>query len=86
MNKKTIPVLLSAALIASVAYADELHNKAMKATADLQHAIEEMHVIQQEHGGEFGGHMERAEALARQAEQERAMALDFYRARHPGWQ
>ncbi|KWF91964.1 hypothetical protein WL93_12990 [Burkholderia diffusa] len=73
-------------MISNVALADELHNKAMAATHDLQHAIEEMHVIQQEHGGEFGGHMARAEALARQAEQERVDALEYYRARHPGWQ
>lgn len=58
----------------------------MAATHDLQRAIQEMLVIQQEHGGQFGGHMERAEQLARQAEQERAAALEYYRERHPGWQ
>jgi hypothetical protein len=86
MKLKTIPVLLCAALVVSVAYADELHNKAMAATHDLQRAIDEMHVIQQEHGGEFGGHMARAEQLARQAEVERQQALEYYRASHPGWQ
>ncbi|MCA8271608.1 hypothetical protein LGN17_03610 [Burkholderia sp. AU30280] len=86
MKLKSIPVILCAALMANAAFADELHNKAMAATHDLQRSIEEMHVIQQEHGGEFGGHMQRAEQLARQAEQERAAALEYYRARHPGWQ
>ncbi|CAG9247744.1 exported hypothetical protein [Burkholderia diffusa] len=86
MKLKSIPVILCAALIANVALADELHNKAMAATQDLQRAIEEMHVIQQEHGGQFGGHMARAEQLARQAEQERAAALEYYRGKHPGWQ
>lgn len=86
MKIKTLPVLLGALLVVNVASADELHNKAMGATRDLQQAIYEMHVIQEEHGGEFGGHLARAEALARQAEQERAAALEYYRARHPGWQ
>ena len=86
MKIKTLAVLASALLVANVASADELHNKAMAATHDLQRAIDEMHLIQQEHGGQFGGHMARAEQLARQAEQERAAALEYYRASHPGWQ
>lgn len=86
MKRIVVPVLICAAFATTAAFADELHNKAMAATHDLQAAINEMHVIQAEHGGEFGGHMERAEALARQAEQERAAALEYYRARHPGWQ
>ena len=86
MKIKTLPVLLCAALVVNVAFADELHNKAMAATHDLQNAINEMHVIQAEHGGQFGGHMARAEQLARQAEQERSAALEYYRASHPGWQ
>ena len=76
MKIKTLAVLASALLVANVAFADELHNKAMAATHDLQRAIDEMHLIQQEHGGQFGGHMARAEQLARQAEQERAAALE----------
>ncbi|CAE6812584.1 hypothetical protein R69746_08299 [Paraburkholderia aspalathi] len=83
---KKVTVLLVSMLVASGAFADELHNKAMDATHDLQEAIQEMHVIQQEHGGQFGGHMARAEQLARQAEQERDAALQYYRASHPGWQ
>jgi hypothetical protein len=86
MKIKTLPVLVCALLAVNVAFADELHDKAMAATHDLQRSIEEMHVIQQEHGGDFGGHMARAEQLARDAEHERALALDYYRARHPGWQ
>jgi hypothetical protein len=86
MKLKTLPVLVCAILVANVAFADELHDKGMAATHDLQKAISEMHVIQQEHGGEFGGHMARAEQLARQAEQERGAALEYYRASHPGWQ
>ncbi|CAB3752932.1 hypothetical protein GQ57_20380 [Burkholderia sp. MSh2] len=86
MKIKTIPILVCAILAANVAFADELHDKAMAATHDLQQSIEEMHVIQQEHGGEFGGHMARAEQLARQAEHERDAALKYYRERHPGWQ
>ncbi|AIY43385.1 hypothetical protein LT85_4227 [Collimonas arenae] len=86
MKLKTLPVLLCTLCVVTVAFADELHNKAMAATHDLQQAISEMHVIQQEHGGQFGGHMKRAEQLARQAEQERDAALQYYRANHPGWQ
>lgn len=86
MKIKTVPVLVCAALVATVALADELHNKAMAATYDLQNAIHEMHLIQQEHGGQFGGHLARAEELARQAEKERELALKYYRASHPGWQ
>ncbi|RDU95007.1 hypothetical protein [Trinickia dinghuensis] len=86
MKIKTLAVLLGALAVANIASADELHNKAMAATHDLQRSIEEMHVIQQEHGGQFGGHMARAEQLARQAEQERNAALEYYRAAHPGWQ
>jgi hypothetical protein len=86
MKLKTLSVLACAALAANVAFADELHNKAMAATRDLQHAIEEMHIIQQEHGGQFGGHMARAEQLAREAERERDEALKYYRSTHPGWQ
>lgn len=86
MKLRTVPLLLCSVFVVTVALADELHNKAMAATHDLQHAIEEMHVIQQEHGGQFGGHMARAEQLARQAEQERDAAIRFYRASHPGWQ
>jgi hypothetical protein len=86
MKIKKIPVLVCALLVANVAFADELHDKAMAATHDLQQSIAEMHVIQQEHGGEFGGHMARAEQLAQQAEHERAEALKYYRERHPGWQ
>ncbi|MDR3400417.1 MAG: hypothetical protein P4M06_22970 [Pandoraea sp.] len=86
MKLIAVPVLVCAMFAANAAFADELHNKAMAATHDLQSAINEMHVIQAEHGGEFGGHMARAEALARQAEQERGAALEYYRARHPGWQ
>ncbi|WDD92971.1 hypothetical protein Bsp3421_003015 [Burkholderia sp. FERM BP-3421] len=83
---KKVTVLIVSMLVASGAFADELHNKAMAATHDLQQAIGEMHVIQQEHGGQFGGHMARAEKLAQQAEQERGAALEYYRAHHPGWQ
>lgn len=86
MKPQTILIALCAALVTTVAFADELHDKAMAATHDLQRSIEEMHVIQMEHGGQFGGHLARAEELARQAERERAAALDYYRARHPGWQ
>ncbi|MFK0377801.1 hypothetical protein PAN31117_05173 [Pandoraea anapnoica] len=86
MKPTTILMALCAALVANAAFADELHDKAMAATHDLQRSIEEMHVIQMEHGGEFGGHMARAEELARQAERERVAALEYYRARHPGWQ
>jgi hypothetical protein len=86
MNIKKIPLLVCALLAANVAFADELHDKAMAATRDLQRSIEEMHVIQQEHGGEFGGHMARAEQLAQQAEHERDEALKYYRQGHPGWQ
>ncbi len=86
MKLKTLSVLAGALLIANAAFADELHNKAMAATHDLQRAIDEMHEIQQEHGGQFGGHMARAEKLAREAEVERAAALEYYRASHPGWQ
>ncbi|WP_116136655.1 hypothetical protein [Trinickia diaoshuihuensis] len=86
MKIKTLPVLVCALLVASTAFADELHDKAMAATHDLQRAIDEMHLIQAEHGGQFGGHMARAEQLAREAERERAAALDYYRASHPGWQ
>ena len=86
MKIKTLAVLASALLVANAAFADELHNKAMAATHDLQRAIDEMHLIQQEHGGQCGGHMARAEQLARQAEQERVQAIEYYRASHPGWQ
>ncbi len=86
MKMKAIPVLVGALMVANVAFADELHDKAMAATRDLQQSIGEMHVIQQEHGGEFGGHMARAEQLAQQAEHERDEALKYYRQRHPGWQ
>lgn len=86
MKPKTMVIALCAALVASAAFADELHDKAMAATHDLQRSIEEMHVIQMEHGGEYGGHLARAEELARQAERERVAGLDYYRARHPGWQ
>lgn len=86
MKIKTLAIALGALAIANGAFADELHNKAMAATHDLQRSIEEMHVIQQEHGGQFGGHMARAEQLAREAERERAAALEYYRASHPGWQ
>ncbi|WP_146013922.1 hypothetical protein [Trinickia dabaoshanensis] len=86
MKMKTLSVLACALLVANAAFADELHNKAMAATHDLQRAIDEMHVIQAEHGGQFGGHLARAEQLAREAERERAAALDYYRASHPGWQ
>lgn len=86
MKIKALPVLVCALLAANVAFADELHDKAMRATHDLQHAIDEMHWIQAEHGGQFGGHMARAEQLAREAERERAAALEYYRASHPGWQ
>ena len=86
MKIKSILTFVCALLVVNAAFADELHDKAMAATHDLQQAIEEMHVIQQEHGGEFGGHMARAEKLARQAEQERDAALKYYRQRHPGWQ
>jgi len=65
MKIKKIPVLLYALLAANVALADELHDRAMAATHDLPRSIEEMHVIQQEHGDEFGWHMARAEQLAR---------------------
>ena len=85
MTIKTLPVLACALLLANGAFADELHNKAMAATHDLQRSIEEMHVIQQEHGGQFGGHMARAEKLAREAEIERNEALEYYRSSHPGW-
>ena len=86
MKLRTLSVLAGALLIANAAFADELHDKAMAATQDLQRAIAEMHEIQQEHGGKFGGHMKRAEELARQAERERAAALEYYRDKHPGWQ
>lgn len=86
MKIKALPVLLGALLVSHLAFADELHDKAMAATYDLHKSIEEMHVIQMEHGGEFGGHMARAEQLARQAELERDAALKYYRDRHPGWQ
>ena len=45
MKIKTLAVLASALLVANAAFADELHNKAMAATHDLQRAIDEMHVI-----------------------------------------
>ena len=83
---KKINIALVLVLVAAVAYADELHDKAMAATHDLQRAIDEMHVMDQEHGPEFGGHMGRAAELAKQAERERVAALDYYRAHHPGWQ
>lgn len=89
MKIKTLSTLVCTLVVAGVANlacADELHNKAMAATHDLQRSIDEMHVIQMEHGGEFGGHMARAEQLARQAEAERDAALRYYRASHPGWQ
>jgi len=86
MKLKTLPVLLCTLLVATVVFADEIHNKAMAATHDLQQAINEMRLIHQEHGGEFGGHMGRAVELAEQAEQERKIALEYYRSRHPGWQ
>jgi len=86
MKIKMLPVVLCAVFFASGAFADELHDKAMSATRDLQSAINKMHEIQREHGGQFGGHMARAEQLARQAEQERNAALEYYRANHPGWQ
>ncbi len=86
MKIKTVPILLCALLVTTVVFADELHDKAMAATHDLQRAINEMSVIHQEHGSEFGGHMARAVELAKQAEAERGAALEYYRARHPGWQ
>lgn len=86
MKLKILSVLACTVLAANVAFADELHNKAMAATHDLQRSIEEMHIIQQEHGGQFGGHMARAEQLAREAEHERDEALKYYRSTHPGWQ
>ena len=86
MKLNTLLVLVGAAVAANVAFADELHDKAMAATHDLQRSIDEMHAIQQEHGGQFGGHMARAEQLAREAEHERDEALRYYRERHPGWQ
>ena len=86
MKFKTLSVLAGALLIANVAFADELHDKAMAATRDLQASIDEMHLMQREHGGQFGGHLARAEQLAREAERERAAALVYYRASHPGWQ
>jgi len=86
MKIKTLPVLLCTLLVATVVYADELHNKAMAATHDLQQAISEMQVIHQEHGSEFGGHMGKAIELAQKAEKERNAALEYYRVRHPGWQ
>jgi hypothetical protein len=86
MKIQTLPVLLCSLLVTTVVFADELHNKAMAATHDLQQAITEMRIIHQEHGNEFGGHLARAVSLAEQAEQERNAALEYYRARHPGWQ
>jgi hypothetical protein len=83
---KTLTVIFGALVVAGVACADELHDKAMASTHDLQRAISEMHVMQEEHGPDFGGHIARAEALARQAESERQAALDYYRSNHPGWQ
>ncbi|MGN6668577.1 MAG: hypothetical protein ACTHKH_16630 [Trinickia sp.] len=85
MNIKALPVLACALVIAHVAFADELHNKAMAVTRALQQSIDGMHLIQAEHGGQFGGHMARAEKLAREAQAERNAALDYYRASHPGW-
>jgi len=85
MNIKKASVLLCAFFISSGVFADELHDKAMTATHDLQQAVSEMRLIHQEHGDEFGGHMGKATALAEQAEKERNIALEYYRARHPGW-
>ncbi|WP_155646139.1 hypothetical protein [Burkholderia diffusa] len=86
MKVKALAVFLGAAVVFTAAFADELHNKAMAATDHLQQAINTMHWIQQEHGDQFGGHMARAEELAQQAEQERVATIEYYRARHPGWQ
>jgi hypothetical protein len=86
MKKSTVFLLTTLVVASSAVFADELHDKAMAATHDLQQAIDEMHVMTREHGPEFGGHMERAEKLAQQAANEREAALKFYRAHHPGWQ
>ncbi|WP_324658431.1 hypothetical protein [Burkholderia thailandensis] len=86
MKMKAIPVLMCTLLVVNVAFADELHDKAMAVNQHINQAVDLMHLMQQEHGGEFGGHMARAEQLARQAEQERAAATEYYRERHPGWQ
>ncbi|WP_321899997.1 hypothetical protein [Paraburkholderia heleia] len=83
---KKLTLLLVSMLIASGAYADELRDKSMSTKHDLEQAIAEMHVMQQEHDADFDGHLARAEQLARQAEAEREAALEYYRAHHPGWQ
>ena len=85
MKVKVIPLLVGL-LIGTAVFADELHDRAMAATHDLQQAISELRRINQDRVDEFGGHMGRAVGLAEQAEKERVAALEFYRARHPGWQ
>lgn len=85
MKLKMIAVL-AGALFATAAVADEIHDKTMVVDHDLKEAVGMLHVIGAEHGPDFGGHFGRAEQLARQADQERAAGMQYYRVRHPGWQ
>lgn len=85
LARTLVSIIAFVTLGANVAYADEIHDKAMASTQYLRQSIDIMHVMQQQHGPEFGGHMARAEQLATQAERERDAALKYYRAHHPGW-
>ena len=86
MKISAIVLIVGGALIATAALADEIHDKTQVADRDLKEAIEVLHVIQMEHGPDFGGHFERAERLARQADAEREEGMRYYRTRHPGRQ
>ncbi|WP_420384494.1 hypothetical protein [Novosphingobium sp.] len=85
MKIGAIVLIAGGALIATAALADEIHDKTQVADHDLKEAIGVLHMIQAEHGPDFGGHFARAEQLARQADAEREAGMHYYRARHPGW-
>ena len=85
MKLKLIAVI-AAALVATAAMADEIHDKTVAADRDMKEALDVLHIMQAEHGPDFGGHFARAEALLREADREREEGMKFYRARHPGWQ
>lgn len=86
MKTRTITIVAAAALFATAAVADEIHDKTATVDRDLKEAIGLMNVMSMEHGPDFGGHFGRAEQLARAADREREAGMQYYRARHPGWQ
>jgi len=86
MKLRAIVLIAGGVLVATAALADEIHDKTQVADHDLKEAVGVLHVIQMEHGPDFGGHFARAEQFARQADAEREAGMRYYRTRHPGWQ